>query len=376
MERWTISPEIELTLDGDGGRATIRRSRTTLELSPSQARVLRGEPEPAGAAERVAHAVAVSTLRRLGLLLAPAADGGRDPFLVPEVPMFGAAPLAARTDRPTRRFVGLPWDFGEDLAGASVGPAVLRRASLPLSLDTYQDGWYSYRRRQEFAPVRFVDLGDLNCPLITDYDGITAALVRGRAQILGNGATDLPIFLGGEHGLTYAILTALPEPPAALIVFDAHDDFETGGAMNHGNWLRRIVDEQGVPAVVVLGLRGIAPRTRGVELERAGVRTVTAREWHERASAVEAQLDDLPDGPVYVSIDVDVLDPALAPGTRCPRTGGVRPDMLEDAIGAIAARRRICGIDLMEICRPRYDHDLTPLIASELLFFAAHAATR
>lgn len=375
MRTWTLSPEIELHYEGELGTAVVKQSGVTIPLSAPQCRILRSNTLPEDGDDVVAATAAAWSLLRVGILISDSEDD-RLPgdFVAPHDPIFGAAwpeGVPPGDDSPTAVVIGLPWDFGNVLTGAALGPDVLRRASAAVSADRLTAGWYSYRLERDFEPVPILDLGDLNCRLLTSYQEIGTAL---RSTFSRMRRSALPIFLGGEHGLTREILTALPVRPASLVVLDAHDDFEEGDAVNHGSWLRHAVTERLVDDVLLIGVRGIAPRGRGAALSRAGVRVHTAGAWMHDPSKIEAALDVLPPGPVYLSIDIDVLDPAFAPGTLCLRSGGVRPHQIEDLIIAIAARRAICGIDFMELCTPRSAYDMTPLIASEMLFFACHAA--
>jgi arginase family enzyme len=380
MPEWSISPEFRLDLSVEGGTATATRSGSVFNLTPMQCHVLQGAPAPRELAETILYEVAISTMMRIGVLR-PACEvkGPGGDFLLPAIPMFDAPREVAATtrpDSPSAIFIGLPWDFGSDLGGASTGPAEIRQASRILSMPNLVEGWYSYRLDRDFGAMNFSDVGDLNCPMITDHELVASELRRAiRRQDFRSGAR-LPVFIGGEHGLTFSALKALPSLPTSLVVFDAHDDFSELQALNHGNWLRHVVNEKLVDHILLIGVRGIAPRNRGDELRRAGVSVVTAAQCLGDMKTVEAAIAALPPGSVYISIDIDVLDPAFVPGTPCPRHGGLRSDMLEDALAFIAERNPVCGLDLMEVCTPRNRHDITPVVACELLWFGCHIVSR
>ncbi|MES2979608.1 MAG: arginase family protein [Pseudomonadota bacterium] len=378
-----LSPEVVLETGHPDGQAAVHHAGGSLQLSPEQTAVLTSPAPPQDdLIARVRYEAARATLLALGVLEPESDDERLAPFFLPEPPLFGASRLSADGGSPSAEagaaFLGLPWDVaaGPGL-GTAVGPAAVRSASQALALPSLKSGWYSFRAQRSFAPRPLLDLGDLGCPALASYTTIGNALKQALADLRQRQLHATPFFIGGDHGLSAAILPALAHPPATLLVLDAHDDFdEQGEPLNHGNWLRHVASGNQVEKILLCGLRGIVPCSRVGALEAHGVEVVSAEAWMRKPDALTARLDRLPPGPVYVSIDIDVVDPSQAPGTPCLSWGGVRPEMLEDLILEVAQRRPLAGVDLMEVAAPRYPHDLTPLMASQILFFAAHAVQR
>lgn len=378
----SISPLVRIDRLGQAAKATVLRSGVTVDLSVTQYDILTGVAAPEALDERVRYEADVAWLKRLGIL---ASDSDAGPvFNVPSTRLFNLPRIskgASGVTDPSPKFIGLPWDLGNDLGGASVGPEVIRSASRAYGVDRLPDGWYSHRLRREFPGFFGEDLGDLGCAIISTYQSIEDSLGRALTEHrLADGSAH-PVFLGGDHALTLCVLSALRRRPASLVVMDAHDDFaafdgQEPSSLNHGNWLRAVVHRGLVTRVLLVGPRGVCPLRRGEELQRAGVRVLTSSECMRQPSRVVSEVDALPDGPVYVSIDIDVLEPALAPATQCPVSCGLTPDVVEDILISISERRGICGLDLMEVSMPRAAHDITGLIASEILLLASHLVGR
>lgn len=378
----SISPLVKIDRIGPAAQATVLRSGAKVDLNPAQLEILSGSEPPDVLDDWVRYEANVAWLKRYGILAS-------DPratldFRAPSDRIFNlprSTADAKRTGTGSPLFIGLPWDLGDDFGGASVGPEVIRRASKAYGIDRLPDGWYSHRLNREFPGVAGEDVGDLGCPAISSYQMIRDSLARVLAERMPPGGQARPIFLGGDHGMTYCVLSALQERPASLVVLDAHDDFSEidtpdPSGLNHGNWLRAWMQQERASYTLLMGLRGVCPLRRGQELRCSGMRVLSASECMREPARMLSELDVLPDGPVYVSIDIDVLDPSLAPGTPCLVSGGLTPQVVEDILIAISERRGLCGLDLMEVSMPRAAHDMTGLIASELLLLASHLLGR
>ncbi len=247
--------------------------------------------------------------------------------------------------------LGVPSDTGNGIAsGARFGPAEIRRASLRLP-----------------APdILGIDHGDLD--FIHDCDWADA-LVRTRSlieAIVARGA--IPVVLGGDHAISYAAVAALHRAgPLSVVWFDAHTDFcawPGGDWHSHKQVLRRIAGLPHVERIVQIGHRGI---TYDDESTRSTMMSVsTAAE--AAAMRADALLDRLPpQQPVYISVDIDALDPRWAPGTGHPVPGGLDVDTLGALARAITAGRKVLGVDAMEV-NPLLDHgDMTSAAAASIL---------
>ena len=209
--------------------------------------------------------------------------------------------------------------------------------------------------------------------------------VRGRVgEILDAGA--VPIVLGGDHSLAFATQSAVArhvgERGIRIVQFDSHTDtgVATQGKLTHGTPMRLLVEQDVVPGerIVQIGLRGYWPDTSVFDwMREVGMR------WHTMDDVENRGIDDViaeviadteEDGrPVYLSVDVDALDPAFAPGTGTPEPGGLTTRELLRAIRRIATAVPIAGMEVVEVAPP-YDHaDITALAAHRCVLEALSA---
>lgn len=290
-------------------------------------------------------------------------------------PRYGGAATFARlprVDEVTRWDVGvlgIPFDSGSSYRpGARFGPSAVRAASRLLrpynpALDA-----------SPFATQQVVDLGDVDC---TPYDIATAiGQIEVAARTAGSAGGSL-VSIGGDHTVALPLLRAISDRvgPVALIHFDAHlDTFDTnaGAAYTHGTPFRRAAEEE-----CFIGMRSVHVGIRGSVYEQAdivrdaelGFTIITTPDVSRMGSDMVANVlhEKVADLPVYVSIDVDVADPAFAPGTGTPEAGGLSSREL------LMILRGLCGLpivgaDVVEIA-PAYDHaETTAGLASNLVF--------
>jgi formimidoylglutamase len=302
-------------------------------------------------------------------------------YLPPEIPNYSGAvafckrptvedpqELAAR--RPDVAIVGAPFDDAVSYRpGARFGPRAIRQA-------TYTQGGHSLQLGIEpFDYLDVVDAGDANV--------VPAALERGHAMIFrkvlevaSSGA--VPIVLGGDHSITWPSASAIAQVRApgsiGIVHFDAHADTaneDWGVLAGHGTPMRRLIESGAVKGrnFVQVGLRGYWPPPEVMAwMKDQGLRWHLMREIEERGA--EAVVDDAiaealegPDA-IYLSIDIDVLDPGNAPGTGTPEPGGLITRELLRAIRRIVRSVRLAGMDVVEVSPP-YDH-------AEITAMAAH----
>jgi len=266
--------------------------------------------------------------------------------------------------------VGAPFDDGVSYRpGARFGPRAIRQA-------TYNHGGYSLQLDVEpFEHLDVVDAGDANI--------VPAALDRGHSMIFrkllevaSSGA--VPIILGGDHSITWPAASAVAQvryPQSIGIVhFDAHADTadeDWGVLKGHGTPMRRLIESGAVAGrnFVQVGLRGYWPPPHVFDwMKQNGLRWHYMREIEERGA--EAVIDDAIaealDGPeaIYLSVDIDVLDPAMAPGTGTPEPGGMLTRELLRAVRRIVGRVELAALDIVEVA-PAYD-------TAEITAMAAH----
>jgi agmatinase len=266
---------------------------------------------------------------------------------------FGGAPFTqdpAELEGFDVAIVGAPMDdLVSDRPGARLAPRAIRGASSP-------PGPHLEVKVDAFAELRIVDFGD--APVIPADAGTSHAAIESTVgQVLA--ASVMPIVLGGDHSITEPSVRACAavHGPVGMIHFDTHTDTGTevfGVEISHGTFIRRLIDDGQLDAAryAQIGLRGYWPgeeefawqAERGVtSLFMHDVRDLGIREVVKRA--VEA----VGPGPVYLTVDVDVLDPAFVPGTGTPEPGGMTATDLLLAVRTVAAEVELVGADVVEV---------------------------
>jgi agmatinase len=246
--------------------------------------------------------------------------------------------------------VGAPTDdLVSDRPGTRFGPRAIRAASCP-------PGPHLEAGVDAFAELRVVDFGD--APVTPAGGGSFAAIEATVGEVVGAGA--IPIVLGGDHSIAEPDMRACAavHGPLGLVHFDTHTDTGRevfGQAISHGTPMFRLV-EAGIvdPArYVQIGLRGYWPGEAEFTWQRE--RGIT---WHLMADVrrrgiervVEDAVQRVGAGPAYLSVDVDVLDPAFVPGTGTPEPGGMTSGDLLWAARTVAERLALVGAELVEVC--------------------------
>jgi agmatinase len=269
-------------------------------------------------------------------------------------------------------FVGIPFDAGtNDRPGARFGPAAIRDASTRYEPEHDWSGWIDAERGIRILEgVSMADVGDVDVrtvDLLENFEIITEAarLVRHNCRV--------PVFVGGDHAVTFPIVRAFDDASSTgltLVQFDAHQDYtdeKYGVRYSHDNHMRRSSELPHVRQIVNIGLRGVLERFEPYEAaQRDGVVIVPAERIIR--DGVPAALSALPGGgPAYVTIDVDVLDPGGSPGTGYPEPGGINYYQLKDALQLVAQRYDVLGFDVTEV-DPIYDAaGVTARISAKLI---------
>ena len=262
--------------------------------------------------------------------------------------------------------LGVPLDMATSgRPGARMGPDAVRRASVNLAWEGNKFPWDF----NVFDRAKVIDAGDLvfDCG---DAEDFTYRLEAATSEILKSGKTMLA--LGGDHFITLPILRAYAKHHGemALIHFDAHTDtYDNGSAYDHGTMFYHAPNEGLISAKhsVQIGIR------TEYDQNDHGFNVINAMEANDlSAEAIVARIRDIiGDKPVYVTFDIDCLDPAFAPGTGTPVCGGLNSDKVLKILRGLAGVN-IVGMDVVEVSPP-YDHsDLTALagatVALELMY--------
>jgi len=266
-------------------------------------------------------------------------------------------------------FVGVPFDCGtSNRSGARFGPRGVRNESVLLR---------PYNMATRAAPFDSLQVADIGDVAINPYNlhhsiGIIEAAYDG---ILRHDC--IPLSIGGDHTITLPILRAIARKhgPVALVHVDAHADVNDtmfGEKIAHGTPFRRAVEEGLLQCgrVTQVGLRGTGYAAEDFDwCRQQGFRVVQAEECWNRSLAPLAEeiARRVGDRPVYLTFDVDGIDPAFAPGTGTPEVGGLTvPQGLELIRGLRGLN--IVGADVVEVA-PAYDHaGLTSLLGANLAF--------
>jgi len=252
--------------------------------------------------------------------------------------------------------LGVPMDWTASFRpGSRFGPASIREVSEAIEE-------YSFYRDKSLFDLDYYDAGDLILP----FGNVEASLELIRQAvtlILDEDKT--PLLLGGEHLITYPVIQAMQQkyPDLRLLHFDAHADLREayiGQIASHTSVMRLTHAILGDGRIYQFGIHSGARE----EFSFAAEHTRLIRgDIFEGLSSVRAELAERP---VYVSIDIDVLDPAHAPGTGTPECGGQTSSALIGAFD-ILAQLRIIGLDLVEVLPANDFSSRTSLLAAVLL---------
>ncbi|PYT93250.1 MAG: agmatinase [Acidobacteria bacterium] len=264
--------------------------------------------------------------------------------------------------------VGVPFDGGTTYRpGPRFGPRHVRAQSAIIR------PWNPALNVNPFCKYRVADFGDLSVNPLSIEDTF-CRIEKGIALLLQVGARC--VCVGGDHSISLPILRAVAKKhgPVSLIQFDAHNDLWDeyfGSKYSHGTPFRRAFEE-GILVdgrVLQVGLRGQVYGEEDFDFARAHkVRMVTAEEFHEKGlAAVQPHLRVFLDKPVYVTLDIDAVDPAYAPGTGTPQVGGLTSIQILTLVRALRGLN-IVGCDLVEVSPPYDTGEITSLLAANLLF--------
>jgi agmatinase len=311
--------------------------------------------------------------------------GQVDAMAVPRfagVRTFARLPMLDQVGRADVAILGAPFDGGTTFrAGARFGPAAIREASLLLR--PYNDALDV----SPFAEVQVADAGDAPASPIGVEAAHRAIEEAARAVVEAGGRV---VGLGGDHSVSLPLMraAAAEHGPLALLQLDAHTDTWDsyfGARYTHGTVFRRALEEGIIDprASVQIGLRGSLYSAGDLSENRElGFAVLLARELDGVGLAGALDLIRTRLGsPVYLSVDIDVLDPAFAPGTGTPEAGGLSSrEVLAMLHGLAELEPQLAGADVVEVSPPYDPSGVTGVaaanIAYELIGLAALTAAR
>jgi guanidinopropionase len=264
--------------------------------------------------------------------------------------------------------LGVPFDGGTtNRTGARHGPREIRNQSSLVRRVHHVTGV------SPFDLLRVADCGDAPVNPLSIDDSLTT-IASHFADIRRSGA--VPLAIGGDHLITLSILRGIvKDGPVGLIQFDAHTDtYDSffGSRYNHGTPFRRAIEEGLLDPkrMIQIGLRGaISHRSNYDFANDAGIRIVFIEELVERGinDIMSEARSIVAGGPTYISFDIDVIDPSMAPGTGTPEIGGLTTREAQAMIRLLRPLN-IVGADLVEVSPPLDPSGGTALAAAVLMF--------
>ena len=256
--------------------------------------------------------------------------------------------------------LGVPFDVTSTYrSGARFAPLAIRDASLNIE-------GYSFRTGMEIKDLKIHDLGDLH---VTK----DAELTLGRLALVAHDLFDVekvPVFIGGEHTIALGVMRSLDEN-VAVVSFDAHLDLRDdylGLTISHTTFMRRIKETVNPSKILEIGIHAVC-REELNYAKTSGIDYLTAHQI--RKDGIEKTVETISDilegyEKIYLTIDLDVLDPAFAPAVQNPEPEGLDTTTLLDLLVAVCDSR-VIGVDLVEVA-PHYDRGLTATQAAKTLF--------
>jgi agmatinase len=267
--------------------------------------------------------------------------------------------------------LGVPFDSGTSYrSGARLAPREIRAQSSLVRPYSY------FLKVSPFDHLAIVDAGDIDVPPAGSIDHAYATIDAGVRRVLDAGA--LPIIAGGDHSISLPILRAVAAKhgPVSLVQFDAHIDTwgdYFGGKYFHGSPFRRAIEEGLVRegGYVQVGIRG-PMYGESEDFDFQNVHRVTmidiGQVRRDGIARTIQRIRDIAGGPVYVTFDIDSVDPAFAPGTGTPEVGGLTSYDAQELVRGLAGLD-IIGCDVVEVA-PQFDGpgQITALLAANLMF--------
>lgn len=283
---------------------------------------------------------------------------------------FGRAPFTADYSQADVAIVGIPLDASVSYrSGTRFGPRAIREQSLLLW------GYNNVQRVAPFQSLKIVDIGDVEVvpvDIIETHRAIEATV----APIVKSGCK--VIALGGEHSVSLPLLRAhaAQHGPLAVVHFDAHpdtwDEEYAGHKYSHGTPFRRALDEGLIDrsAYLQIGIRGPTAGPQDYAEARAlGAQLVTIDEAFavgiDKLSAMIRET--VGERPLYVTLDIDAVDPAFAPGTGTPEVGGFSSHQMLQLVRGLRGLNCV-GFDLVEVSPPYDGQQITAILAANLVF--------
>lgn len=302
--------------------------------------------------------------------------GGVWPILRAQPRSFFKAPLCTNLDELSAdvAFIGVPFDQGTlGRPGARFGPDAVRDAPRTYAyLDPYgqqmeAEGFFDIDAGDELLRgVTMADCGNVTVvpsEVLSNFDKLTLAVEK----VVERGA--LPVVVGGDHAITFPAVRGLAKfSPLSIVHFDAHMDYAhdyQGALYTHGSPIRRCRELPFVGHISSVGIRS-ARRKPYEEAQRDGSLIITTKEF--RRLGHQGVVDLIPRAEnLYITLDIDVLDPSQAPGTGTPEVGGLYYQEVRDCVTVLVRKSNLVGFDLVEVAPPYDSSEITVQLAARLI---------
>ena len=271
-------------------------------------------------------------------------------------------------------FIGMPFDQGTfGRPGARYGPDALRDAPRAYSyLDPYgqgkdAEGFFDADAGDELLRgVTMADCGNVSVSpseVVHNFERLAGVVQR----IAGRGA--MPVILGGDHAITFPAVAGLGQfAPLDIVHFDAHLDYTHDyqrALLTHGSPIRRCHELEHVANITSVGIRSVR-RAPYEEAVSHGNGIITLRQFREMGP--EETAESIPVGTnLYITFDVDVLDPTQAPGTGTPEVGGMFYEEARRCLETLVRRSNLVAFDVVEVAPPYDASQLTVQVAARLV---------
>jgi len=266
-------------------------------------------------------------------------------------------------------FLGVPFDLGAGFrSGTRFGPKAVRDISMRYRMSGDEPGYWDLRDEQHKAVCRLIDCGDVTvAPL--DWEQCFNNITRDVKCILQRGA--FPVVVGGDHSVTFPIVRAFKDQqPFVLVHFDAHTDFRDqvlGVRYGHGSVMRRCCELPNVESAYSIGIRSLRTLSRDIaDIRSCGNVIIPA--WDVHDCAFQEIFERLPRGRrIYITFDIDAMDPSIAPGTGTPEVNGLEYRQARRLLEYLCNNNEIIGFDLVEI-NPAFDQaQITALLGAQII---------
>ncbi|HKW04078.1 MAG TPA: agmatinase [Nitrososphaerales archaeon] len=287
----------------------------------------------------------------------------RDSPRFAQISTFGRLPFIQDLTGVKAAFIGVPFDDGTTYrTGPRFGPSSIRQGSRLLRR------YNPFVDSEPFETLNVCDFGDVNT--IPGYIEDTMKIIE--TDFVRMASKCVPFAAGGDHSIALPILRAMHKVHGKvnLLHLDSHYDFWDsywGKKYNHGTWLRRAKEEGLLNEVIQVGIRASLYSKEDIEdSKKLGITYYTTNATKINPGEILRQANSLK-GKTYLSLDIDVVDPAFAPGTGTPEVGGLSSFEVMDFIRKLRLEQLV-GMEVVEVSPPYDVSELTSMLAANLLY--------